>query len=340
MSKPDRNDYDTITGIARSLKHYPHFHAMLEARKNAYREREEPLNSFVVLSAFTLDQFGQLGKLVPSPRGVLKGIPDVMDVRDFYERLKSTPLAGTGLSNVLAPVYLPPLNTRCAGCGKYYGVEDCQDAVISRKGDIHLELDNFLGKQLWEVRRHLRDNHSVYRYIHPSSIIHNDRFIDKRTEPYFDSTSPINGHGWVGVEDGITDAYVIQPGDATQFDETQYFHKDCFVPWMTERTKVEFEDVLTKVGFQKFTMVSTQNEYGSFQYHGPWFVVGTPEGRFTIGWRKRVIQITLHDWPVDLCSLFGSENVTVDRQLVHAWNHEKAVEYLKAILAVMVKEPA
>lgn len=342
MFKPDRSSYDSIEGITRSLKHYPHFHEMLAARRSAYQEKGEELNSFIVLKAFALDRFGQLGKLRPSPKEVFKNLPEVMDIQDFYERIKGTDFAVSGFCIVNAPVYLPPLNIKCAGCDKYYDTSDCHDVSVWRTAGVGFDFDtsDFVGRQLWEFRRWLQNDHDVHLYIEPSMIIRNDRFINNEVEPYYDSTSPINRNGWVGTEDGITDAYVIQPGDVTQYHETQYFHQKCFIPWMAERSKFEFEDVLSRVGFQEFTMVAVENEYGSFDYRGSWFVVTTPEGSFTIGWRKRVIQIVLHDWPINLGELFSSEQVTVDQQLVHAWSSDNAVEYLKAILAAMAKEPA
>lgn len=72
----------------------------------------------------------------------------------------------------------------------------------------------------------------------------------------------------------------------------------------------------------------------------PWFVVTTPIGRVTIGWRKRVISI---DWRGSLVrrsadELFPKENVTKDGQLIHAWGREKAAEYIRVLLAAVPAE--
>lgn len=68
--------------------------------------------------------------------------------------------------------------------------------------------------------------------------------------------------------------------------------------------------------------------------HLPWFIVTTTRGRITIGWRKRVIEIT---W--DKCvgpearELFPTEQVTMGERYIHAWGYEKAREYMGKLLA-------
>lgn len=67
--------------------------------------------------------------------------------------------------------------------------------------------------------------------------------------------------------------------------------------------------------------------------HLPWFVVTTKIGRFTIGWRKRVI---LLDWSETVGTqtsddLFKSEDVTKDTRMIHAWSLEDAKRYIEAI---------
>ncbi len=72
----------------------------------------------------------------------------------------------------------------------------------------------------------------------------------------------------------------------------------------------------------------------AYTKHLPWFVVTTPVGRITIGWRKRVISI---DWSAtvgtkDSSTLFAAEEVTMDTKLIHAWSTEKAATYIAAII--------
>jgi len=68
--------------------------------------------------------------------------------------------------------------------------------------------------------------------------------------------------------------------------------------------------------------------------HLPWFVVTTIIGRFTIGWRKRVIHI---DWSETIEAgssedLFKDETTTKGKTFIHAWGMEKAKEYINIII--------
>jgi hypothetical protein len=68
--------------------------------------------------------------------------------------------------------------------------------------------------------------------------------------------------------------------------------------------------------------------------HLPWFIVTTEIGRFTIGWRKRVISI---DWSQTVGTktaeeLFADEDVTKGEKSIHAWSVEKAKSYIDKII--------
>jgi hypothetical protein len=69
--------------------------------------------------------------------------------------------------------------------------------------------------------------------------------------------------------------------------------------------------------------------------HLPWFVVTTKIGRFTIGWRKRVIAI---DWEqtrgtATAEELFPAEKVTKCGRSIHAWSTEDAQRYIATVVA-------
>ncbi len=72
--------------------------------------------------------------------------------------------------------------------------------------------------------------------------------------------------------------------------------------------------------------------------HIPWFLFHTIDGDIIMGWRKRVISI---EWqenykPFDINELFGTEDVTKwengGKRGIHAWDYDKAYEYLKKVL--------
>jgi hypothetical protein len=75
--------------------------------------------------------------------------------------------------------------------------------------------------------------------------------------------------------------------------------------------------------------------------HLPWFIVTTTRGRVKIGWRKRVISIDWSECPdTDISiNLFPEENVTMGARDIHAWDYEKAKQYLDAILESKAPPP-
>lgn len=71
--------------------------------------------------------------------------------------------------------------------------------------------------------------------------------------------------------------------------------------------------------------------YAQIRQDSPWWLVETPFGPITIGWRKRVISI---DWRE--CSFRGvitEDDVTKDDSMVHAWSYVKALDYLTKLRA-------
>jgi len=68
--------------------------------------------------------------------------------------------------------------------------------------------------------------------------------------------------------------------------------------------------------------------------HLPWFIVTTKIGRFTIGWRKRVISIDWQDTTgaESAIALFKDEDVTKGLRSIHAWSIEDAQRYVETIM--------
>src|SRR6266481_5455787 len=63
----------------------------------------------------------------------------------------------------------------------------------------------------------------------------------------------------------------------------------------------------------------------------PWWLVRTPIGLIEIGWRKRVISINWKD--SEIRKIVTEDDVTKEDYLVHAWSVEKAISYLRALVA-------
>ena len=73
-------------------------------------------------------------------------------------------------------------------------------------------------------------------------------------------------------------------------------------------------------------------DYGLHYY--PWFIVTTSIGHIKIGWRKRVITIDWADTDVKQSAedLFANESSTKYGCSIHAWNYDKAKEYIGKLI--------
>ena len=102
----------------------------------------------------------------------------------------------------------------------------------------------------------------------------------------------------------------------------------------TEQEEKEFRAVFTLAGIEIQKHWLLQNNYWPnhpdyFAFRTPWYLFRTPLGLIRIGWRKKVISIHWDDTPIR--KIVTEDNVTKEDTMVHAWNLEKAVEYLKAL---------
>jgi hypothetical protein len=105
-----------------------------------------------------------------------------------------------------------------------------------------------------------------------------------------------------------------------------------------EVQKVKEEERSKLVGLFGHTAVLVDeipNGYGSSWHYSqsPWYVVTTPKGRITIGWRKRVIEIKWEERVnATADELFPGEDCTKMDRLIHAWGYEKAKQYIARLL--------
>lgn len=124
------------------------------------------------------------------------------------------------------------------------------------------------------------------------------------------------------------------------------WHIGCLQRRIDRNSKISFEKVFREAGFVDAVLRSIPNQYwGDNPGHpvSPWFKVYTKEGcDLIIGWRKRVIQIewlTPSKEATDMyIEAFKGENVTKrfdkDDCHIHAYGHEKSVEYLSKIRVI------
>lgn len=121
-----------------------------------------------------------------------------------------------------------------------------------------------------------------------------------------------------------------------QYETNKFFHKYCRHIACANDSLNDFGQCFTDAGYENFKMSLTANGYCRCNLCKPWvnvkFTVGNSEKSFTVGWRKRVIEITVNgDEKIDLSKLFSSEDVTKNVNYIHAWSSSDAVKYLATI---------
>ncbi|MBI2121911.1 MAG: hypothetical protein HYT98_02205 [Candidatus Sungbacteria bacterium] len=333
--------YDTNEGIQRAVKTLHKLNELVANRHRAGYERHERLKEFYVLGRWRTDSCGNFGKIISEfiPKLKFPQIPDVLTNEEFWAFLGAQGLdvektfVSSGMSNDL-----PPDDIVCCVCQQSWTIENCHDVVITHQHQ-DFSLSEFVGRQLWEVQRVYGMRIDACYRMQPDILIRNDRFIDLRPEPEFE-TLKRNEHGWVGKEDGVTENYVIQSGDDGFFNVWHFHHHACSRKKLEADMRQQFRDVLTKAGFANTILKSIPNQYCPCEHCAPWFVVRTEHGTFTIGWRKRVINI---DWKAtgkNFLPLFDDQDVTKDNHLIHAWGYEKATEYFTRIKGFLIQSEA
>ncbi len=120
-------------------------------------------------------------------------------------------------------------------------------------------------------------------------------------------------------------------------ERREYEHRACAVLRHARKNREAFQELIEKAGFGMAYLRDVPNRYwrpeeqGVEPYCVPWFHVETVLGGFTLGWRKRVIEIDWSEMKVDLESMFAGEDVTKGAHHVHAWGYDKAREYLEKL---------
>ncbi len=112
-------------------------------------------------------------------------------------------------------------------------------------------------------------------------------------------------------------------------------------PKHIENARLEKEQLL-RCFPSKIFVEAIPNGYstGWYSKHLPWFVVTTEVGRFTIGWRKRVINI---DWSATVGTkksdeLFPEVTSTKGDKYIHAYLYEDAKKYIETIINTATKQ--
>lgn len=123
-----------------------------------------------------------------------------------------------------------------------------------------------------------------------------------------------------------------------------YYHKHCSNAHNNEVELERFIDIVSEtypdIMYKNFHAI--KNKYCPCDHCADWFVVDTPDGRFIIGWRKRVIQIIWLDDYKKFTDNFEDQNVTRNicnkERYIHAWSEEMAKSYIKRAKNSIIKE--
>jgi len=231
---------------------------------------------------------------------------------------------------------LPLSDLLCPQCGLGWDIDNIIDTEVRHKTEV-IPLDKFVGKTLNEVKKHYKGiTDAIYR-MQSDIIIRNDKHIDLSPK-YLNATKDWekgivkNERGWISEKDGITDSYVIQEGDEGFFNMWTYFHSSCNRKDLEESYREKFQKIFEDAGFKDIELTAITNKYCECNHCAPWYEVSTKQGEFSIGWRKRVIDI---DWGgiqlENVDELFKNEDVTKGPTNIHAWGWDKAKDYLSLI---------
>jgi len=329
--------YDTMDGIAEALGSLESFNNLISERHAAGYNRRERLSEYFVFGRYSLDTCGNCGTISgEAPKDEIPGFPDVLPREEFYQYLtRHSTRPQAGCFSIVLGNDIPRHDLVCPVCTKGWAIENCHDAVaVHETKDMILATDE--GRTLRELKAGRKARTDAVYFMQSDILIRNDRFIDLSPE-YPDATESWqkelvkNQTGWVGAKDGITDDYVIQPGDEGYFNVWTYYHRSCDALRRAVRAEAAFREMFTRAGFAFVVLHHLPNGYCPCNLCAPWFKVETEVGTITIGWRKRVINVDWSETPhkgKDLMSLFASEEVTKGGGFIHAWGIDKAVEYL------------
>lgn len=324
--------YNTKSGIQSKLNSLAGLNELAAERHTAGYLRREKLNDFFILGRWITDGCGNFAKIVDQfvPKERFSHIPDVLRREELFSFLESKGMKRDEMqiTSVLSSD-VPPVNISCNHCKRPWSIENCHDVVVVRE-KIEVLLTEFADRKLYEVEdTYSKKTDGVYR-MQDEILIRNDRFIDLRVHPQYPSLK-VNERGWVGKQEGIRKlTYTIREGDEGFFNVWRYYHRACNRQKLTVEMEQSFREIFNRAGFQTVILRPFPNQYCACEHCTPWFHVETECGKFSIGWRKRVINI---DWSTigDLSIMFPNEDVTKGSCYIHAWGNDKATEYLGRI---------
>ncbi len=114
-------------------------------------------------------------------------------------------------------------------------------------------------------------------------------------------------------------------------------HKHCLQKSEGKRELGSFLVAFLEAGLIAFRVDKLENKYWpdaykNEYYYTDWYVVHTNKADFEVGWRKRVIELTLRNRPdINLGELFPDYGFTKDKDYIHAYSTQSLTKFLKGI---------
>lgn len=361
-------DYNTKEGLSKATSTLASFVNIIKERQRAGYDRREHLDEFIVLGRLFLDSCGNC--MVDCGFKADEKIDDLEKVltRDeFWEKIHEYDKATK--PNVIKPEKmkspdfdwesnrdrpyptsiffsakrcLPNPRVFCPVCGRGWAMENIFDCETRSKIESY-SFPEFFGKTLRDIKTEYSRFTDAEYCVLSDRPIQNDRYID--LSPYDEKHPdwPKNKKGRVGEKEGITDDYVLQPGDMVYFSRTEFYHKSCKQIKLYCKVEEEFRQALVGAGWKDYWLKAVENKYGSSFYNGPWFEALTPYGTLHLGWRKRVIELKFEHPLIDFKKILSNgvnKDVTVATDYVHCWSYIALKSNLSEILHIVDNYPA
>jgi len=364
--------YDSKEGLLDHVKTLEGLNAIIEERHQASYQRKERMKEFCLLGTYMLDSCGNCGTITGFvPRREIANLPLVMTYEELWEQIRvydlklypdvltseemhaedfdwpnnKRPFPTSVSYHYEASV--PPHNKVCPICSRGWTTDNCWDTFVRGENKIARIREEFhclVGKTIANLRVKLAERKDSCCYIHTKGqpFLRNDRYIDLTPNPKYLSLK-VNERGWVD-DKTITDPefYVLQEGDEISYYEQRWLHKECNRISRERATHDEFLSVVQKAGMNATILHKQPNKYCQCELCAPWFVVESPltpvVRGLTIGWRKRVINISFVHPRINFVELFPKEDVTKGDDFIHAWGYDKAEEYLRKVFETLKSE--
>jgi hypothetical protein len=313
-------DYDSREACQKAIESLDALNKLISERHKAHYIREEKLHDWVLLGRYFLDSCGNSMRCNEKdiPAVVFPNFPSVMTGQEFSDYVEqNSPKGKEYWFSFSMENGIPPAALVCPECKTHWIIQNCHDTVVEHRTEV-VSLSAFVGLPIEVLTSTWKTNNQAIWRLQPDHSIRNDVYID------------IVGGNKLGWIEGKPN-YIINPGDEALVNIWTYRHYKCHRAQQAKKEKAYFEKIFAAAGYQKVQLTETKNQYCSCEVCAPWYEVQADKLHFTIGWRKRVINIELTGKHLDFERLFQKEATTIGTDYIHAWGEEKCTEYLSKI---------